>query len=145
MPQQRIKGQEVSILVVTDGVLEAELTDIRNFEYESQLEIKSMGYLGEKGNRKDDVFNGVKGSFEMHLHAQDWWAFKQKIIDRAQRKTPDTIFNISGVFAFPNGETPTVTLPDVKFGPIPTNVPERGDYVNVKLEFECETEDVQAS
>jgi hypothetical protein len=30
----------------------------------------------------------------------------------------------------------------VKFGAIPTNVPERGDYVSVKLSFECETEEI---
>ena len=143
MPSQRVKGQEVTILIVQDGALQAELTDIRNFEYESQLEIKSQGYLGEKANRKDDVFNGIKGSMELHLHSQDWWNFKQAIIARAKRETPDVVFNISGVFAFPNGQTPTVLLPDVKFGTIPTNVPERGDYVNVKLEFEGEDEQVQ--
>jgi hypothetical protein len=145
VPSQRIKGQETTILIVQDGALQAELTDVRNFEFELQTEIKSQGYLGEKTNRKDEVYNGVKGSFELHLHSQDIFTFQNAILDRAKRNTPDTVFNISSVLNFPNGETPTVLFPDVKFGPIPLNVPERGDYINVKVQFECDDFERQLS
>jgi hypothetical protein len=138
MPAQRIRGQEVSVLIVRDGALEAELTDIQNFNLEIQTEIKSQGYLGEKSARKDDIFNGVKGDMELHLHSQDWFQFLNAVLDRAKRNTPDLVFNVSAVLFFPNGETPTITIPDVKFGPFPHNVPERGDYVKVKLDFEAE-------
>jgi hypothetical protein len=136
-PAQRIKGQEVSILITTDGNLEDTLVDIQNFNMEGEFEIKSQGYLGEKTNRKDDVYNGVKFDLELHIHKQDWFVFQQKIKDRAQRNIPDTTFNITGVFAFPNGDTPTLLIPDAYFGPQPLNITSRGDYVKVKLAGEA--------
>lgn len=145
MPAQRIKGQEVSIIIVRDGQFEDTLTDVRNFNAEIMLEIKSEGYLGEKTNRKDDVYRGVKFDLELHIHTQDLFRFANAILERTKRNTPDVIFNISGVFSFPNGETPTFLISDAKFGPIPIGVPERGDYVSVKLEGEADEFTVQFS
>lgn len=144
-PAQRIKGQEVTILITDDGNLEDTLTDIQNFNLEAQFEIKAQGYLGEKTNRKDEVYNGCKFDLELNLHKQDWFNFQQKIKDRAQRNTPDVVFNITGVFAFPNGETPTLLIPDVHFGAQPLSVSARGDYVKVKLEGEADDFRVQPS
>lgn len=144
-PSQRIKGQEVAILITTDGNLEDTLTDIQNFNLEAQFEIKSQGYLGEKTNRKDEIYNGCKFDFELHLHKQDWFGFQKKIKDRAQRNTPDTTFNITGVFSFPNGETPTLLIPDAHFGAQPLNISSRGDYVKVKLEGEADDFDTTES
>lgn len=145
MPGQRIKGQEVSILIVRDGVLEAELTDIQNFNFEPETEIKTQGYLGEKTNRKDEIYNGVKGDMELNLHSQDWFVFMNAVLDRAKRNAPDVQFNISAVLAFPNGQTPTVLFPDVKFGPFPHNTPSRGDYFKVKVSFEGDDFEIQFS
>lgn len=138
MPDQRIRGQESQILIVRDSVLETSLTDIRNFSFEHMLEIQSQGYLGEKSERKDEIYKGVRGSLELHLHNQEFIAFEQAIIDRAQRNTPDLLFNITSVLSFPNGQTPTAVFPDVKFGAIPHEFPDRAEYVSLKLEFECE-------
>ena len=136
-PAQRIKGQEVSILITKGGALQDTLTDIQNFGLESEFEIKNQGYLGEKTNRKDEVYNGCKFDFELHIHTQDWFSFQQSIKDRAQRNTPDVIFNITGVFAFPNGQTPTLLIPDAFFGANPLKINSRGDYVDLKLEGEA--------
>lgn len=138
MPEQRIKGQEVSILITRDGALEDTLTDIQNFNMDTELELIVKGYLGEKTNRKDDIFNGIKFDLELHLHKQDWFNFQAAIVSRAKRDTPDVKFNITGVMSFPNGDTPTVLLPDCKFGAIPMNVSARGDYVKVKLSGGCD-------
>jgi hypothetical protein len=135
MPSQRIKGQEVSIIITRDGNLEAELVDIKSCEFTAEFEIKDEGYLGEKTNRKDEVYNGVKGSMELHIHSGDIFDFMQALKDRAQRNTPDLVFNIAGIFAFPSGEIRTVTIPDVKFGAVPISTNARGDYTSVKLEF----------
>jgi len=136
--ESRIRGQETSVLIVRDGALEASLVDVRNFNFAHQLEIQSQGYLGEKSERKDEIYKGVKGSMELHLHNQEFIAFEQAILDRAQRNTPDVIFNITSVLSFPNGQTPTFLFADVKFGEIPHDFPDRAEYVSVKLDFECE-------
>lgn len=129
----------MSILIVRDGQLEDTLTNIRNFNFEYQLDISSLGYLGEKSERKDEIAKGVKGDLELHLHSQQWFRFVEAILRRASRETPDVVFNITNVLSFPNGDTPSITLPDVKFGAIPHNTSERSEYLTVKLEFECES------
>ncbi len=142
---QRIKGQEVSILITNAGELEDTLTDIQNFNMELELETKSMGYLGEKTNRQDSIFNGVKFDFEIHVHTEDVWSFLQSLHDKAQRITPDVVFNITGVFTYPNGDQPEILLNDVSFGAVPVNVGSRGDYVKFKMQGTCEDVEIQLS
>ena len=142
---QRIKGQEVSILITNAGELEDTLTDIQNFNMELELETKAMGYLGEKTNRQDSIFNGVKFDFEIHVHSEDVWSFLQSLHDKAQRITPDVVFNITGVFTYPNGDQPEILLNDVSFGAVPVNIGSRGDYVKFKMQGTCEDVEIQLS
>lgn len=143
MPSQRIRGQEVQVLITRAGSLEDSLTEIQNFNFEAEFEIKSQGYLGEKTNRKDDIYNGVKGDMELHLHSQAWFSFLNAVKDRAARVTPDLVINIVAVCNFPDGTTPSVLFPDVKFGAMPVAISSRGDYVKVKMAFEGDDFDVQ--
>lgn len=138
-PSQRIKGQEVAILLTRDNNLEDTLTDIMNFNLEYEYEVKSQGYLGEKGERKDFILKGVKFDLELHVHTQDYIPFAEAVRKKATREAPDVIFNITAVLSFPNGETPTYTIPDVVFGPMPLNIGGRGEYVKIKIEGEAET------
>lgn len=145
MPGQRIRGQEVSIIVTRDGSLEAELTDIKSCEFNPQFEIKTEQYLGEKAPRNDEIYMGIKGSLEMHIHSGDVFDFIQAIKDRAQRNSPDLVINIAGIFAFANGEVRTITVPDAKFGAVPINTSDRGDYTSVKLEYAADDYQVEQS
>lgn len=142
---QRVKGQELSVLVVRAGVLEDTFTAIQSITTENKLEIIEKGYLGEKTNRHDEIYNGAKGSISMHLWSQAWFRFEKAIIDRAKRITPDVQFNIVETLFFPNGETVTKTYADVHFGGIPKNTNARNDYVEVKLDFASDEEDVALS
>lgn len=138
MSKQRIRGQEVQVLITRGDSLEDTLTEIQSFNFEPEFEIKSQGYLGEKTNRKDDIYNGCKGDMELHLHSQDWFRFLTAIKDRAQRVTPDLVINVVAVCNFPDGTTPSVLFPDVKFGSTPVSISSRGEYVKVKMSFECD-------
>jgi len=131
---QRIKGQEIVINIINAGVLEDTLTSVIDFNDEDMLEIKQQGYLGETSNRGDEIYNGTKFDMSLHLQSQDWFRFKASILARARRKQPDLVFNVTVTYFFPNGDNPTVTYPDVNWGPIPKNIPSRGDYVKVKME-----------
>lgn len=144
MPSQRIRGQETSVLITRGGDLEAELTDVKSCEFTPQFEIKEQGYLGEKTMRHDDIYNGVKGTLELHIHSGDVFDFMGAVKDRAQRNTPDLVFNISGIFSFPSGEVRTVTIPDVKFGAMPISTSDRGDYTSVKFEFAADDFSVES-
>ena len=137
-PSQRLKGQETSILITQGGQLQSTLSDIQNFGMEAEFELISKGYLGEKTNRKDEIYNGCKFDMELHIHTQDWFTFQLAIKNRAQRNTPDVVFNITTVLQFPNGQTPTILIPDCFFGAHPMKIGSRGEYVSLKLEGEAE-------
>jgi hypothetical protein len=142
---QRIKGQEVNILITLDNEVQAEITDIQNFNLTDQFEMLQQGYLGRTTDDFDEVYKGVKFDFEMHSHSQDYFTLRQAIEDRARRKQPDLVFNIVVTLLYPNGDTPTITLPDVKWGPGALNAPARADYLKIKMEGGCSGPDVEES
>src|SRR5574338_377808 len=84
----RIKGQETQVIITRGGVLEDTITAIKSFELTDVYQTISQGYLGEKTDRKDYIFNGSKFTMEVHLSRKQWWVLKRAIKDKAQRKTP---------------------------------------------------------
>jgi len=135
MADQRIKGQEVEVLLVVDGDVQDTVTDVRSFEVAAKLELKEEGYLGEKTNRYDEIFNGVRGRVELHFENSDVFSTIQSIIDRAKRRTPGTQINIKATLNFPNGDRPRVMIPDAFFGEVPISFGSRSDYGTVGLDF----------
>jgi len=133
---QRIKGQEVQLLFVVDGVAKEAITDIRNFEVAAQLELLKEGYLGETTDRRDDVFHGLRGKMELHFESRAVLDLIVQLIDRARRRTPGTRVNIKATLNFPNGDRPRVLIQDAFFGEAPMTFGSRSDYGSVNLEFE---------
>ncbi|GAC1476157.1 MAG: hypothetical protein PVSMB8_02600 [Vulcanimicrobiaceae bacterium] len=121
--------------IVTDGALEDTLVNIQKFNHTREFELLEKEYLGELTGRKDEIYKGVKGSFEMHLHTARWEQVKELIKTRSQRKTPSIVFDIVQVLQFPSGETLKRIFPDIAFGPIEEDASARGDYVHVKVQF----------
>jgi len=131
----RIKGQEVEVMLIVDGEVADTVTDVRSFEVAAKLELKEEGYLGEKTNRYDEIFNGVRGRMELHFENQDVFDVMQSIIDRAKRREPGTKINIKSTLNFPNGDRPRILIQDAFFGEMPFNFGSRGDYGTVGVEF----------
>ena len=138
MADQRIKGQEVEVILVVDGKAQDTITDVRSFEIGLKTELKEEGYLGEKTNRYDEIFNGVRGRMELNFENQDVFSLFTAVLDRAKRRTPGTQINVKATLNFPNGDRPRVLIPNVFFGEIPMNFGSRGDYGTVGLEFAAE-------
>lgn len=145
MPDPRLKGQEISIRVLVDSVVQSEYDSISNFNDQVSLELKEEGYLGELVNRFDEILNGFGGDFEAHFSKANHIALVNSIIDRAQRRAPATVFNVVRTDFFPNGETIIYTYQDVKWGSIPTSIGSRGDFVKLKFEFRCEERPTQVN
>lgn len=137
MPDQRIKGQEISVRVVQAGNVINSIDSISAFNDSVALELKEEGYIGETVNRFDEILNGYGGDFEFTVHRGDWNDLVKAITDRAERVTPDVQFNVVRVDFYPNGDTVTYTYSNVFWGPIPTSVASRGDYVKPRMEFRC--------
>ena len=137
MGDNRLKGQEVSILVNRGGVLEDQLNEINNFTFNDLLEIITKGYLGRKTEDKDMIFKGVDGSFNLDIAAASYFRFRQATIDKAMNLN-ETEINIAGVFQFPDsGDVVTLSFPNCAFGQLAHNVGARADYVSVAIPFAC--------
>lgn len=143
MPTPRLKGQEVNIQVVQDGVVQASIDSISSFNDTMKADLKEDGFLGETTNRYDEVFNGHSGGMEVHLTSQDWMVLRAAIKARMRRQQPTLVFNFVRTDFYANGDTPITTYPDVKFGSMPMQIGSRGDFVKVSFEFA--TEDIDES
>jgi len=134
----RIKGQESSVTVIIDGVSQETITSIRSHEFAFQLELLREGYLGETTDRKDSIFRGIRGRFEMHLESAGVFNFVQQAINKARRRTPGVRINIKTTLNFPNGQRVRVMIPNAEFGEIPFNTGSRSDYITVTVEYEAQ-------
>jgi len=132
---QRIKGQEVEVLMVVNGAAQDTITDVRSFEITLKTELLEEGYLGETTNRYDEIFKGISGKLDLHFENQDIFTFFQSVTDRARRREPGTKINIKATLNFPNGQRPRVAINDCFFGPFPISFGSRQDYGSTSIEF----------
>jgi hypothetical protein len=134
---QRIKGQEVEVLLVANGTPLLNITTVRSFEFEFQLETKKEGYLGETTDRRDSIYMGVSGQLELHFETKDVFDLVQTIVNKARRRTPGDQINIKAALNFPNGQRVRVMIADAEFGGIPFSFGGRTEYGSVRLTFEA--------
>jgi hypothetical protein len=143
--QQRLKGQEVSIRVLLQGVVQSSIDSVGSFNDTMDLELKQDGFLGEPVNRFDEILNGYGGDFEIQVTTSSWVTLQQKIRDRATRVAPGLVFNIVRTDLFPSGDSLVITYVDVHWGQQPTSIGSRGDYVKIKASFGCSERDEQVN
>ena len=115
MATQRIKGQETEVSIIADGRVQSQLTDVQSFEFVQETATLEEGYLGEKSNRYDEIYNGFTFSMDLHNSTGGLFDFLATIRDRAQRRTPSVVVNIKTTLNFPSGERKRVILNDVFF------------------------------
>jgi hypothetical protein len=142
---QRLKGQEVSVKIIQAGLVIDSIDSISAFNESIALELKEQGYLGETVNRFDEILNGYGGDFEFHVNKASWHQLTLAIISRATREQPDLVFNVVRTDFYPNGDSVISTYQDVKWGPIPTSIASRGDYVKPRMEFRCEERPIKVN
>ena len=134
---QRIKGQEISVRINQDGTTVAAIDTISTFNDEVKLRLLEAGYLGEVVNRFDEILDGYGGDMEINVTQASWITLVLAIEQRARREVINTVFNVVRTDLFPNGDTLVLVYSDVHWGPVPTTVGSRSDYVKVKLTFSC--------
>lgn len=132
---QRIKGQEIEVLLILNGVVQKTITDVRNFEMGWLTEILKEGYLGETTDRYDSVFHGIKGKMDFHFENSDIFSLIQSLVDKAQRRTPGTKVNIKATLNFPNGQRVRIIVPNAEFGEFPMSFGGRADYGSITVDF----------
>lgn len=134
----RVLGQEVTIRITEGGALLDTITAIQNFTFEARTRILTEGYLGETANRQDEIFDEVGGSFTVHPESQDILLLQNRIVRRAQTRVANpTIITAAFRMNFPNGDSPRITIPDMKFDPMPVNISARDAYVDMTFTYKA--------
>lgn len=134
---QRIKGQEVEMVLTLDGVAQSSLDHVRSVDWTFKLEILEEGYLGKTTNEYDSVFKGIEGSLELHFSSREVFVLVFAFIDKARARTPGTLVNIKATCNFPDGKRARVLFPSVELGAIPVKFGSRTDYGTLSLPFAC--------
>jgi len=137
MPSYRVRGQEVSVQVVQNGKIVAELNDVKSFDVEFQMDVMKEGYLGEFTDRRDDMFKGISGKIEFHIENNAPFDFINAVVQRSQSRVKGTQFNVQSTVNLPNGQVKRLLVNDIFFSSIPVNVSGRSDYVTYSLPYEA--------
>lgn len=136
---QRIKGQEVNIGVLVDGVPQTIVSDVRNFELTPKFTKLEEQYLGQPTKQYDELFDGV--DFKMDLHFEDAGVidFIQTVKARAQNQTPGVTINITAKLNFPNSTIkPVIILQNCFFENMPIEFGSRSEYGQFTISGSCQ-------
>ncbi len=136
----RVKGEDTRLTFSTPTGPAEGLDLIESWEATLQLEIQRQGYIGEKSDRRDEIFKGCAGQCVVHMDSPGYLRFTQLVQDRAQRRTPASgKFNCTISLSYPDGTRARLTFEDLKFGDLPLRGPGRSDHVTGSITWECET------
>lgn len=140
MAELRARGQETQVRLLVDGQLQSTLTAIRESTFSFLLRALTESYLGEGTMRRDQFFDGIRGSFTLHPEGQEvFTTLIRRVKENAQRRvqagTP-TITIVSRI-VFPNRQTPRIVVPEITLGEVSLGFPGRDQYVAVQVPWEA--------
>lgn len=135
MASQRIKGQEVEVLMIVNGSPVTTLDAVKSFSVTFKLDRLTEEYLGETTVRVDSIFKGIEGKAEFNYSSPEVFTLIQQIVDKARRRAPGTKINIKATLNFPSGQRARLIFPDVEFGELPIDFGSRGDYGSFSIDF----------
>lgn len=132
----RILGQETLVSLTRNGVLVQELTAIKSASFNFKGEAVKSDYLGQPGPVFDEVNDGVDGKIDFEVDDPGFFIFLTQLIQRKQGIPAAQFFvNINTRFNFRNGVSRLCVIPQVSFGDVPLEVPERKQKVKGSLSF----------
>lgn len=142
MPDQRVAGQDVEVLLVKDREVLDTITNVKDVEITFRFELKEEDFLGEYTTRYDEFFKGASGRMAVQFDNPGVFDLAKSVQDRAQRRTPGVQINMKVTLNFPSGVRRRFVVQNLFFGDMPVAVPGRTEYVNVSLNFGASTIDV---
>ena len=140
MAELRARGQETQVRLLVDGQLQSTITAIRESTFTFLLRTLTEGYLGESTMRRDQFFDGIRGSFTVHPEGQEiLTTIVRRVKENAQRRrqagTP--VVTIVARITFPNRQTPRIVVPEIVIGEIGLGFAGRDQYVAVPASWEA--------
>lgn len=136
MPELRAFGRDTTVRIVAGGLLQTQITAIKDATINTNQKIVKENYLGESATRQDMIFEDVTGSINFDLQGTQALALQHAIAQKAQRRVANDItVTLSMRVRFPDGTTARITVPDCQFDPIPFAAPARDQYLKMTLTF----------
>jgi len=135
----RARGVEATIRITRNGVLQTEITAIKDFTFETRQRVTTENYLGETASRQDEIFDEVGGSFTVNPEGSQILELQALVVRRSQRRVVNDE-QISSTFRiqFPNGVIARIMIPDMKFDPIPLRAPARDQYLELAFTWKSD-------
>jgi len=137
MAVTRIRGQELEIRLVQDGILLDTLTAIQSFEWNPRFATMEADRLGATTTELDDIYHGVSGRMQMHLESGAYANFLKAARDRA-RRVRNVTFSIVGTYTNPDGTQTRIALPNIFFDESSVSASERAGFVTFSIAFKSE-------
>lgn len=133
MTQQRIKGQEVFIIMSIDNKVDDKVGPFTDMTVTLRKEIIEGEYLGQTTTFFDDVFKGCMIELTYHMRSARMLKIIDRDIKRARYLSGGLVrLDISAQMAFPGLVVPYTFL-DVRLDEHPISVADRKSYVEGKL------------
>ncbi len=137
MAQQRIKGQEIFIIISVDNKVNDKVGPFTDMTATLRKEIIEGEYLGQTTTFFDDVFKGCMIELTYHLRGAQMLKIIDADIKRARYLTGGLVrLDISAQMAFPGLVVPYTFL-DVRLDEHPLSVSDRKSYLEGKLKAMC--------
>ena len=134
---ERIKGQEVRVVLVVNRRPVTTVSACRSLDFGFDQEIKSEGYLGETSERKDTIFKGIDGKLEFHLEGRELLDIAAYTVEISRRRVASAKVNLQFALRFPGARPVQVIAPNVVFGKWPFQIGGRAEYVSVSVDWAC--------
>ena len=135
----RLMRQETLVTLTGDGQYIKEVSAIKMASFTFKGEAVKSDYLGQPGPVFDEVNDGVDGKIDFEIDDPAFFDFLTRLIQRKQG-LPGFQFkvNINTRFNFRTGVRRFCVVPDVSFGDLPLEIPERKQKVKSSLSFMAE-------
>lgn len=134
----RLKGQELFLVIVANGVQQNRITSFKDCEVTFYFEIKEDDFLGEKSPRFDFVSKGVGLKMSGHVNDPQVFTFIQTISAIARRDVgPGVKIDVGVTFRFVSGLFGTFVFSDLAFADVPLNTGARDEFTEVTFDAKC--------
>jgi hypothetical protein len=129
----RVLGQDTEFMLVQGGTVLSSMTAVKSFGFTPNLKLLDEGFIGEKENRVDEIYESTSFDAEYHIENKDIFDLVTSVIDRARRQVPGQQINAKTTINFPNGTRARVICRDLHFDSIPTSFGGRDAFGTIKL------------
>jgi hypothetical protein len=137
MGTRAIKGQDIEVSVLADGVTQNVLTMQKDFNVNFKTKIIEEGYLGRTTQDYDTIYDGVGGDIGFNFAKPGVFKFVEMVVSKARAREPGVVVNIRATFNFPQGGRARVVFRDVQFGELGMGFGGRGERGTLKTPWSC--------